>query len=230
MQIKAETKSARHGIYALLGYTYARAYDNGFTDGLGSGLGATYWPLPGNSKLDWGLSQINLNHNFTASMIYELPFGKGKRFGSSWNDAANTMLGELEADVIEKATAGFPVFVVDSNNQSGVNFQNNGNSLNRRTRRGAPGEQSNLESVVQRRMFQRSGSRRIGNRIPDTSLRPGFRQHGFLSDQALPGCLARALRLDFRCASFHSDLTIRNSPHLARTSTLRPLSAWSTPR
>ena len=131
LQIKAETKSARHGIYALLGYTYARAYDNGFTDGLGSNLGATYWPLPGNSKLDWALSQINLNHNFTASMIYELPFGKGKRFGSSWNGATNTILGNWELTVIEKATSGFPVFVVDSFNQSGVNFQNNGNSLNR---------------------------------------------------------------------------------------------------
>ena len=131
LQIKAETKSARHGLYALLGYTFARAYDNGFTDGLGSSLGATFWPLPGNSKLDWGLSQINLNHNFTASVIYELPFGKGKRFGSSWNSAANTVLGNWELTVIEKATSGFPVFVVDSNNQSGVNFQNNGNSLNR---------------------------------------------------------------------------------------------------
>ena len=33
--------------------------------------------------------------------------------------------------VIEKATSGFPIFVIDSNNASGVNFQNNGNSLNR---------------------------------------------------------------------------------------------------
>jgi hypothetical protein len=64
-------------------------------------------------------------------MIYELPFGKGKRFGNSWNGAANTILGNWELTVIEKATSGFPVFVVDSFNQSGVNFQNNGNSLNR---------------------------------------------------------------------------------------------------
>ena len=54
LQIKAETKSARHGIYALIGYTYSRAYDNGFTDGLGSIIGATYFPLPNWQKLDWG--------------------------------------------------------------------------------------------------------------------------------------------------------------------------------
>jgi hypothetical protein len=46
LQLKAETKSARHGIYALIGYTYSRSYDNGLTDGLGSIIGATYFPLP----------------------------------------------------------------------------------------------------------------------------------------------------------------------------------------
>ena len=131
LQIKAETKSSRYGIYALVGYTYARAYDNGFTDGLGTPIGATYFPLPNWQNLDWALSQINLNHEFTASVIYQLPFGKGRRFGSNWNGAANAIAGNWELTVIEKATSGFPVFVVDSNNGSGVNFQNNGNSLNR---------------------------------------------------------------------------------------------------
>jgi hypothetical protein len=131
LQIKAETRSARYGLYALIGYTYARAYDNGFTDGLGSLLGATYFPLPGWQNLDWALSQTNLNQNFTASIIYQLPFGKGRRFGSNWNAAGNAIAGNWELTVLEKVTSGFPVFVVDSANGSGVNFQNNGNSLNR---------------------------------------------------------------------------------------------------
>ena len=128
LQIKAETKSARHGLYALIGYTYSRNYDTGYTDGLGSNLGATYYPLPGWQQLDWGLSQINLNHDFTASVIYELPFGKGKAFGSDWNGAVNAILGNWEVTAIQKVTSGFPVFVV-ANNGSGVNFENNGNSL-----------------------------------------------------------------------------------------------------
>ena len=57
LQIKAETKNARHGLYALVSYTYSRAYDNGFTDGVGTSIGATYYPLPKLvSKLYWGLS------------------------------------------------------------------------------------------------------------------------------------------------------------------------------
>jgi hypothetical protein len=124
LQIKAETRSARHGIYALIGYTYSRAYDTGFTDGLGSIVGATYFPLPGWQSLDWGLSQINLNQNFTASVIYQLPLGKGQKWGSSWNGAANAILGNWEVTVLEKATSGFPVFVIDTNNSSGAGLEN----------------------------------------------------------------------------------------------------------
>ena len=125
LQVKAETKSVRHGLYALLGYTYARAFDTGFSDGLGSGTGATYYPLPGTAKADWALSQIHLNQQFTASVIYDLPLGKGKQFGSDWSGAVNAFLGNWQVNVIEKITSGFPLFIVTSNNSSGVNFTNN---------------------------------------------------------------------------------------------------------
>ena len=130
-QVKAETKSARHGIYALIGYTYSHTYDSGLPDGLGTFPGATYWPLTGTHNADWSLSQLNLNHQFTGSVTYELPFGKGKAFGGDWNGALNAIAGGWEVDAIERAISGFPLFVVNSSNQSGVNFQWNGNSLNR---------------------------------------------------------------------------------------------------
>jgi len=133
--LKAETKSARHGLYALVGYTYSHTYDSGMADNLGTTPGAQYWPLPGTQKADWALSQINLNHQFTASVIYDLPFGKGKAFGGGWSGPVNAVFGNWQVTVIERITSGFPLFVVDSNNGpfsgSGVNFQWNGSSLNR---------------------------------------------------------------------------------------------------
>jgi hypothetical protein len=137
---KAETKSSRHGLYALVGYTWSRTFDSGFPDGLGTSPGATYWPLPGSQKLDWGLSQLNLNDQFTASILYDLPFGKGKKFGSSWTGATNAVLGNWQVNIIEKATSGFPLFVVDSNNVSGVNFMWNGNVLSRPDEVGNPNQ------------------------------------------------------------------------------------------
>jgi hypothetical protein len=131
LQAKAETKSIRHGLYALLGYTYARKFDSGLSVGLGSNIGATYWPLPGSNKLDWGLSQIQLNHQFTASVLYDLPFGRGKQFGSGWNGAVNQVFGGWSVNVIERVSSGFPLFLVSSTNNSGVQFSANGTNLTR---------------------------------------------------------------------------------------------------
>ncbi len=131
LQVKAETKNARHGLYALLGYTWSRTFDSGLADGDGSFAGAPYWPLPGTKHLDWGLSQINVNDQFTASVLYDLPFGKGKRYGGAWSAVPNAVAGGWHVNLIERATSGFPLFITDSGNASGVNFQWNGSSLNR---------------------------------------------------------------------------------------------------
>ena len=129
-QIKAETKAPKYGLYALVAYTYSRTFDNGLSDGLGSEVSAPYFPLPNWQKLDWSLSEINLNHSFTASFIYDLPFGKGKMFGSNWNSVTNTLLGNFQLTLIERVSSGFPVPLIDSFNQSGTTFSQGGNSNN----------------------------------------------------------------------------------------------------
>jgi len=66
-------------------------------------------------------------------VVYDLPFGRGKQFGSNWNNATNSLLGGWQVTLIEKITSGFPVPLVDSNNASGVFFNSggNGNNFNR---------------------------------------------------------------------------------------------------
>jgi hypothetical protein len=140
LQVKAETKSARHGLYALIGYTYSRNFDSGLNDGLGTNPGAMYYPLPGFNKLDWGLSQLNLNNSFTASILYDLPFGKGKRFGADWSGATNAILGHWQLNLIERATSGFPLFVVDSADESGTYFISNGFTVQRPNEVGNPNQ------------------------------------------------------------------------------------------
>ena len=91
----------------------------------------TYFPLPGWQKLDWGLSQINLNHDFTASMIYQLPFGKGKHSAAPGTAPLTPILGNWEAHGDRKGHLRIPGVRGRQQQRSGVNFQNNGNSLNR---------------------------------------------------------------------------------------------------
>jgi hypothetical protein len=135
LQIKGETKTRRYGLYALISYTYAHAYDNGLSDGLGSLLSAPYFPLPNWQKLDWAPSQIGVHNNFTGSVIYDLPFGKGKMFGGNWSDLTNTLLGNWQLTLIEHISSGFPDPLINTNDQSGVGlfgagFNNGGNGNN----------------------------------------------------------------------------------------------------
>jgi hypothetical protein len=204
LQIKAETKSAKYGIYGLIGYTYARTYDNGFTDGLGSSIGAPYYPLPGWEKLDWGLSQINLNNTFTASFVYELPFGKGKHFGSSWNGALNAAIGNWEINGIEKITSGFPVFIVDSNNSSGVNFENNGNSLMRPNQTCNPQSgSSSLAMFFNTSCFSAPAAGELGNASRTPVSGPGFVNTDFSAVKHFLLPFREGMRLDFRAEVFN---------------------------
>ena len=208
-QVKAETKSTRHGIYALIGYTYSHTYDSGMADGLGTFPGATYWPLPGTHKADWSLSQINLNHQFTASVTYNLPFGKGKTFGSNWNGAVNAVAGGWEVDVIERAISGFPLFVVDSANNSGVNFQWNGNSLNRPDMTCSPkSSHPTLSQWFNTSCFKQPALGELGNapRAPVSGPRFINTDLSFVKHFALP---YESMRLDFRAEFFN----IFNHPH-----------------
>jgi hypothetical protein len=204
LQIKAETKSARYGIYALVGYTYSRSYDTGFSDGLGSIIGATYFPLPNWQNLDWGLSQINLNHNFTASVIYELPFGKGRKWGSNWNGVANSLAGGWELTVIEHATSGFPVFVVDQTPSSGAGFLNgNFQTLIRPNMTCSPVlSHPTLSDWFNASCFSAPPSGELGN-APRTPLSgPDFVNTDFsvIKHFALP---REGMRLDFRAEFFN---------------------------
>jgi hypothetical protein len=203
LQIKAETKSARNGLYALVGYTYSRSYDTGFTDGLGSIIGSTYFPLPNWQNLDWGLSQINLNHNFTASVIYSLPFGKGRKWGSNWNAAANAIAGGWEMTVIEKATSGFPIFVVDSNNSSGAGLLNaNAQSLIRPDQTCDPGlSNPTLSEWFNTACFAQPAPGKLGNANRTPISGPRFVNTDFSVIKHF--AIRESMRLDFRTEFFN---------------------------
>ena len=207
LQIKAETKSSRYGIYALVGYTFSHTYDNGLSDGLGSLLSAPYFPLPNWQTLDWAPSQIALNHSFTASFIYDLPFGKGKKFGSDWNNVTNAIVGGWQATLIEKITSGFPVPLIDSANSSGVFFNNggNGNNYNRPDQvSGCNAYSANhgANQWINAACFVQPASGELGNasRVPVTG--PGFVNSDFslIKQFALPW---ENMGLNFRAEFFN---------------------------
>lgn len=204
LEVKAETRSSRHGLYALIGYTYSKNFDNGLSDGLGSTIGAMYYPLPGASQADKGLSQIDLTQNFTASVVYDLPFGKGKRFGTNWSGMESAILGNWEANVIEHITSGFPLFIVDSLNSSGVAFYNNGNSWNRPDRvcNGGIGNWT-VQEYMNPACFAQPAPGELGNADRTPLFGPGFVNTDFSAVKNFPIPAREGMALQFRAEFFN---------------------------
>jgi hypothetical protein len=218
LEIKGETKSTRHGLYALLGYTWSRTFDSGMPDGLGTNPGAIYYPLPGTARLDWGLSQLNLNDSFTASILYDLPFGKGKHFGSTWSGATNAILGNWQLNVIERATSGFPLFVVDSGDGSGVFFSYNGGTYQRPNQVGdpnragpvagnpgcnAPSRIHTIQNWFNPCAFKQAPSGELGTAARAPVYGPRFVNTDFSVIKDLPLSFREGMNLQFRAEFFN---------------------------
>lgn len=58
-----------------------------------------------------GPSSFDVKFVNTTSLVYQLPFGKGRKFGSSWNGLVDSALGGWEVNTVNTANSGMPVNV-----------------------------------------------------------------------------------------------------------------------
>jgi Carboxypeptidase regulatory-like domain len=61
-----------------------------------------------NPKLDYGTSDFDVNQRFVANFIYQLPFGRGRRFGGNMNKVVDDILGGWQTGGIVTLQKGFP--------------------------------------------------------------------------------------------------------------------------
>jgi hypothetical protein len=112
LQITAE-KRFSNGLSFLSAYSWAHSIDNVPLQQGGNGEG----PLPQDPRyrfLDRGDSLFDVRHRFTQTLLYDLPFGQGKRFhfGRSWE---NTMFGNWQVNMILSVQTGLPFAPVLAN-------------------------------------------------------------------------------------------------------------------
>jgi Carboxypeptidase regulatory-like domain len=116
LQLKAETKNLRHGLFFLVAYTYANAYDNGLSDTAATPGGVVFYPLPVPASEDKAHSEITPKHELTASTVYSVPVGRGQRFGSDFHGPTQVLLGNWQVNAIARISSGFPLFISTVNN------------------------------------------------------------------------------------------------------------------
>ena len=102
------------GWSALVNYTFSKSLDTG---GVGNGASFTD-PTNAADAFDfeneYSYSTLDVPHRFTASFSYELPFGRGKKFGSNWSGVTNTLLGGWQVSGTGVYQTGAPLTITYS--------------------------------------------------------------------------------------------------------------------
>lgn len=95
LQTKVE-KRFSNGYQFVAHYTLARAYNHD----------SNYWPIDG--SVNYGPTDWQRTHVFVLSNIIELPFGRGKKFGSNISKAADYAIGGWQINAITTWESGLP--------------------------------------------------------------------------------------------------------------------------
>jgi Carboxypeptidase regulatory-like domain len=96
-------KRFSRGVQINANYTWGRSMTNS------SSLAEATVQNPYDLHQEWARSSIDLRHIFQLAYVYELPFGRGKRWGTNWNGVTNAFLGGWSADGITRAQTGAPL-------------------------------------------------------------------------------------------------------------------------
>jgi Carboxypeptidase regulatory-like domain/TonB dependent receptor len=127
LQASVRQRSSR-GVELLASYTLGKTRTNnrGFygvfggtgLQGVASATEGAYWQNTYDPDAEWGPAFHDVRHNVTVSGTWQLPFGRGRRYGSGWNSATDVLLGGWQLGGIVQARTGLPVTVIDGRARS----------------------------------------------------------------------------------------------------------------
>jgi hypothetical protein len=112
LQVKVERRF-RQGLYLLNSFTWSKTIDNvaghlEATNGDNSRINIR------NMAADRGVSNYDQPFNNTTSVVYDLPFGKGRRFASGASGIADAVIGGWRMTLINTVASGLPVNITYS--------------------------------------------------------------------------------------------------------------------
>ncbi len=100
LQAKLEKRYTR-GLSLLASYGYSK------TIALGENQSGGVQDLR-NIQADRAASSQDIRHHITGTAVYDLPFGRGRKFGNNWNRFENSALGGWSIDPIVTLSTGLP--------------------------------------------------------------------------------------------------------------------------
>jgi len=113
LQFRAE-KRLSHGLSFIFNYAFAKTQDTG--TGSGNDGSVDVYQNAFDSRANYGLSTLDTKNTINGSASYELPFGKGKKFGL--HGFADQAVGGWRVTGVYQIHSGIPFTVNTSNNGS----------------------------------------------------------------------------------------------------------------
>ncbi|MBV8905361.1 MAG: TonB-dependent receptor, partial [Acidobacteriia bacterium] len=101
-----------HGLYFLNSFTWSKAL--GDSEQALEYFAGYYEANPQNIRdlaAEKGPTSFDIKLANTSSLVYQLPFGKGRKFGGTWNPLVDGVLGGWELNTIVTAHTGNPIDV-----------------------------------------------------------------------------------------------------------------------
>jgi len=114
LQLSAEKRYGA-GLSFLAAYTWSKSLDLGSGGNSSTGESRINIQDPRNVAANYGFSNFDYRHRFTLSMVYEPPFGHGRKFMSNANRFEDALFGGWQMTSIVTAQAGAPFSVQLSN-------------------------------------------------------------------------------------------------------------------
>jgi Carboxypeptidase regulatory-like domain len=102
LQVEGQRRFS-NGLQFTASYTFSKTID----DGAGAN-GVTSEQIFQSLRLDRGLADTDLRNHFVFSGVYELPFGKGKRFANSLGSGLDRFVGGWQLNTIVTIQSGLP--------------------------------------------------------------------------------------------------------------------------
>lgn len=97
------------GLSALITYRWSKALDNGPEDFVGWGTG-NQWRDSYNTMLDYNISTHDVPQSFATALVYDLPYGRGKRWGNDAPGIVKEVLGNWQLSGIVNIGSGLPLY------------------------------------------------------------------------------------------------------------------------
>jgi len=116
------------GLQYQVAYTFSKCMSNNsgyygtWSAARASSTASPYWQNIYDPAAEWAPCYYDDTHNLTSYAVYELPFGKGKRFGTDMNKALDMVVGGWTVSPIVTLHTGFPLALYNNgSDQTGTN-------------------------------------------------------------------------------------------------------------